>query len=264
MGTFTLKTDSLTVAFQENTLVATKNKQYIYSTDTATNQDAVYLLFITSYPPVGGTMPFGAAITGLNSVMACTSIQVSAVSESASQVFTIDVQGSTMTAISSGGTPFVGYTSSVSGTYVDVWREVSPPQGGTVVTNADITGAKLDSGGKPISKFVVQSNVQVTKRVTTVPWTTIWGAVGKRNLTSYDGAAVGQLLFTGISVNTVGVGVYEISFQYLSDALLHCRQLVILEEADGRPMNSSNQAKDVRWVQPHPLLVEFSTVFAGT
>lgn len=263
MGVFALKTETLTVAWQDTVLVATKNKQYIYTTDTATNQDAVYVLFIVSYPAVGAAMAFGATVAGLNSVMVCTSIQVGAVANAPSTVFTIDVQGSTMTAAGAGGTtPFLGYTANVSGTYVDVWRAQDPPTSGAA-NNTDIGGTKIDSGGKPVSKLVVQSNVQVTRKVSIVPWGNIWGAVGKRNDAIYDGAVIGQLLFTGISVNTIGLGLYEISYQYLSDSMLHCRQLAILEEADGRTMNLSNQAKDVRWVQPHPVLVSFSSVFTG-
>lgn len=263
MGTFKLKNETFTVAWQDSVLVAAKTRQYIYNSTTATTNEDVYLEFIAvPYPDVGDYMGLNGAITA-NSSVVCTSIQVNVVADSGQMVYTIDVQGSSMGSSASGGnTPFLGYTANVSGTYVDVWRDSAPPSGGTA-NSSDIGGNKLDSGGKPISKFVVQSNVQVTRKVLTVPWSAIWGAVGKRNSDAYDGAAVGQLLFTGISVNTIGLGVYEISYQYLSDSLLHCRQLPILEEADGRTMNLSNQAKDVRWVQPHPVTTAFSGVFTG-
>ena len=262
MGTFKLKNETVTVAWQETALVATKTRQYIYNTTTAMENDDVYLEYIQSHPDVGTSMGLNGGIA-TNSTLVCTSIQVNVVADSSRLVYTVDTQGSTFVPASAGGaTPFLGYTANVSGTYVDVWRAVAPPASGTA-TNTDIAGTKLDSGGKPISMLVVQSNVQVTRKVSNVPWGTIWGAVGKRNSDQYDGAAVGQLLFTGISVNTIGLGLYEISYQYLSDSLLHCRQLPILEEADGRTMNLSNQAKDVRWVQPHPTLIAFSGVFTG-
>lgn len=262
MGTFKLKDETFAVAWQDSVLVATKSRQYIYNSATAVVNEDVYLEFIQTYPDVGDSMGLSGAITANSSVI-CTSIQVNSVAESGLMVYIIDAQGSSLGAPASGGaTPFLGYTANVSGTYVDVWRAQDPPSGGTA-TNTDIAGTKLDSGGKPISKLVVQSNVQVTRKVTSVPWGAIWGAVGKRNSDAYDGAAVGQLLFTGISVNTIALGVYEISYQYLSDSLLHCRQLPILEEADGRTMNVTNQAKDVRWVQPHPVTIAFASVFTG-
>ena len=215
----------------------------------------IFTTYLISGLPIGDSFQVG----GNAELCYLTNIDISVVPDTKGLIWKV-VHTYTGNVAAVDNANFLAYSANVSGQFVDTWRDVAPPAGGTP-NNTDIGGTALDSGGVPVSKFVTQSSVQTTRRTTAVNWNGIFAAVGKRNSDAYDGAAVGQLLFTGIGVSTVAQGVYEVSYQYLSDSLYHCRQLVIVEDGDGRPMTTNSQAKDVRWVQPYTTSISFTDLF---
>lgn len=154
---------------------------------------------------------------------------------------------------------FNAFSSSVAGTYVDVWRTQTTFGSGDPDNN-DIGGTALDSQGVPVSTFVTQSTVSTSRRYATVPWSTIWSAIGKRNSIGYNGAQIGQLLMSGIQVQTISAGIFEVAYTYLSDGLYHMRQVATREAGDSRIWLESGYAKEVKNIQPFPAKISFGAV----
>ena len=186
----------------------------------------------------------------------CDSITASVLPESAagSLVYKVEVTfNSTVESV------FNAYSSEIGGAYVDCYRtQTSFGTGDPDLL--DIGGTKLDRAGVPISRLCVQSTVSTSRRYTSVPWATIWSAVGKRNSDVYNGASIGQLLMRGVSVQTVSNGIYEVQYKYESDEFFHMRQVATREEADQRVWLENGQAKEVKNIQPFPTKVQFSSV----
>lgn len=252
--------ESVTTSFSNLQPVATLNRTCILKLETsAASGSNIYDWWIaTGGVDLGNTLNLGTQIGTYGYDVIVNSVQITNIDEGMGKYWNVVITATSNQPAESTG--FLAYSASVGGTYVDVWRNVAPPANGTA-NSSNINGTKIDSGGKPVSKFVVQSSVQTTRRTATPNWSGIFAAVGKRNSDAYDGAAAGMLLFTGINVATVSQGMYEVSYQYLSDSFYHCRQLAILEDGDGRTMCDSSQAKDVRWVQPHPETIAFGDLF---
>lgn len=189
-------------------------------------------------------------------VCLCDSITASVLPESAAGALVYKVEVTFNSTVES---TFNAYSSEIGGAYVDCYR--TQTSFGTGDPDAyDIGGTKLDRAGVPISRLCVQSTVSTSRRYTTVPWSAIWSAVGKRNSDAYNGASVGQLLMRGVSVQTVSSGIYEVQYKYESDEFFHMRQVATREEADQRVWLENGQAKEVKNIQPFPNKVQFSSV----
>jgi hypothetical protein len=153
----------------------------------------------------------------------------------------------------------------IGGEYIDVWRAGAPSlQGGSPSSSTDIGGTKVDSAGEPVSQFRVRSNVQITRVLTTAPFSSIWGAIGTRNNASFEGAATGTLLFTGAKVATLDSCRYEVTYTFISDEWYHMVQRP-RREADGKvELNTDKQAAFVSFFQPFPSTSNFSTLVGGS
>jgi hypothetical protein len=173
------------------------------------------------------------------------SVNVQAVTD-AVQTWTVTVEW----AAEQGDASYAQVTSDIGGTFIDVWRSQSAPSNGDP-TGSDIAGTKVDSAGEPVSVFCWQTSLQVVRRYSgnSVPWSTIWGNLGKRNSVVMEGAAIGQLLFKGVKASSIGKCRYEVTYDFMGDQFFHCRQ-VPTRESDGRVKLVDNQAYEVKWYQP--------------
>lgn len=153
----------------------------------------------------------------------------------------------------------------IGGEYIDVWRAGSPSlQGGSPSASTDISGTKVDSAGEPVSQFRVRSNLQITRVLTAAPFSAIWGAIGTRNNSSFEGATAGTLLFTGAKVATIDNCRYEVTYTFVSDEWYHMVQRP-RREADGKvELNSDKQAAFVAFYQPFATTSNFSALVGGT
>ena len=207
-------------------------------------------------PGAAGTIrtnPF----TGTN--MICQSVSVQAIQDSVG-AYTVTVEWGAQQGLGS----FVTLQSDVGGTFVDVWRSATIPSNGTP-SGSDIAGTKLDSAGEPVSQFIWQTTLQISRRydaTTPVPWSTIWSNLGKRNSAALEGAAIGQLLFKGVKVSNIGKCVWEVQFDFVGDQFYHLRQ-VPTRESDGRVQLDANQAREVKWFQPFLNTANFYTMLGS-
>jgi len=196
--------------------------------------------------------------SGIN--MICQSVNVQAIQDSVG-AYTVTVEWGAQQGLAS----FVTVQSDVGGTFVDVWRSTGLPSGGTP-SGSDIAGTKLDSAGEPVSQFIWQTTLQISRRydnsTNPVPWNNIWSNLGKRNSTTLEGAAIGQLLFKGVKVSNIGKCVWEVQFDFVGDQFYHLRQ-VPTRESDGRVQLDANQAREVKWFQPFLSTANFYTMLGS-
>jgi hypothetical protein len=227
---------------------------YIVS-DEASAEDAATAVGYTPGDSFNNaTDPF----TGIN--MICQSVSVQSLADSVN-AWTVTVELGTAQGLAS----FVTVQSDVGGTFVDVWRSTTVPSGGTP-SGSDIAGTKLDSAGEPVSQFIWQTTLQISRRYNNstnpVPWSTIWSNLGKRNSATLEGAAIGQLLFKGVKVSNIGKCVWEVQFDFVGDQFYHLRQ-VPTRESDGRVQLDANQAREVKWFQPFLNTANFYTMLGS-
>lgn len=209
--------------------------------------------FTPGYTGASETDPF----TGQN--MICQSVSVQSVQDGI-DTYQVTVEWGSAQSFDT----FVSVQSDVSGTFVDAWRNATVPTGGTP-TGSDMGGTKLDSAGEPVSQFIWQTNLQIARRYgigSSVPWTAIWANLGKRNSTSIEGAAVGQLLFKGVKVSNIDKCRWEVQYDFVGDQWYHMRQ-VPTRESDGRVQLDANQAREVRWFQPFTNTANFYTMLGS-
>ena len=209
----------------------------------------------TAYAAV--TAAVGSSTYTLNSVAGlCSSKSAALIADSANRACEVTVQYSSQQVTDA---TFLQYSASVGGTFIDVWRRGANYNGGTATTS-DIGGTKVDSQGEPVSIFLTQATINKVRRYTTIPWSTIWGTVGNRNNALYEGATAGKLLFKGVSVSTVAAGVYEVSYELMSDNDFHMRQIPT-READGKiKRDTDGKAIEVKLIQPFPTTSDFAAL----
>lgn len=197
------------------------------------------------------------AWTGPNAIV--QSVTVSSVEGGGGSVWNVTAEYGTQ----QGEDRFVGYSSDISGTYVDAWRgSFNIPSNGTA-SGSDMGGTGVDQAGEPVSQFIWQTALQITRRYnagTAIPWGSIWSALGQRNSATFEGAAAGQLLFKGVKVTTIEKCRFEVTYDFMGDQWYHMRQ-VPEREGDGRVrLNSSKKADVVRLIQPFPNTTSFATL----
>lgn len=231
----------------------------ISATEFVASGSRTYLVFgagSAEAAVAGGPAVGGATLTIGSIVALCDSSTATPVQESSGSAKIYEVTATFTSAIE---LEFNAMSADVGGTYVDVWRTQTTFGSGDPDAN-DIGGTSLDSQGVAVSRFVVQSTVSTSRRYTTVPWNTIWGAIGRRNSDSYNGAAIGKLLMSGIRVQTISAAIYEVSYTYLSDGLYHMRQVPTREAGDSRIWLEDGVAKEVKNVQPFTNKISFDSV----
>lgn len=246
-----LQDETYTVAYGTGLTLSASKKYIVHGVTTAS----------AAYGAAGGGI--GDALTFGTATGYLLSKQVALVGESGGNVWTVTDTWSTPTNQAPADTS-ANYSASVGGTFVDVWRTgVTLPTSGTP-SGTDIGGTKVDSAGVPVSTFITQSTISRIRQLATVPWTSIWGAVGKRNSDAFDGAAIGQLLFKGVQVSMVQSGLFQVTYEFMGDQHLHLRQ-VCTREADQKPKGDGTfQALEVKFIQPFPSTTSFSTLIAAT
>lgn len=229
------------------TLGITAEQKYIVIDDAS-----AAVTIATAYAAVAAAV--GSSTYTLNSVAGlCSSKTASMVADSANRACEVTVQYASTQVTDA---TFLQYSASVGGTFIDVWRRGANYNSGTQTSN-DIGGTKVDSQGEPVSVFLTQATITKVRRYTTIPWSAIWNACGTRNDAGYEGADAGKLLFKGVSVSTVAAGVYEVSYEMMSDGDYHMRQIPT-READGKvKRDSDGKANEVKLIQPFPTLSSF-------
>ena len=200
-----------------------------------------------------------STVTSGTVVALCSSKSATSVADSAGCACEVTVQYSSQQVTDA---TFLQYSASVGGTFIDVWRRGANYSGGTQ-SGSDIGGTKVDSQGEPVSVFLTQATITKVRRYETIPWSAIWSAIGSRNSVGYEGAAAGKLLFKGVSVSTVAAGVYEVSYEMMSDDDYHMRQ-VPTREADGKvKRDSDGKAIEVKLIQPFASTTPFATLIGS-
>lgn len=143
---------------------------------------------------------------------------------------------------------------------------------GNPVAPLDIMGTPVDINGEPIDTAVPQAEITITEVASGVP--NLSGAMSfiwRRNSTAFLGAPIGQLLYAGVSVNRIGVNMFQYAHKFILDRWYFMRQTPLrnsLGEVEPRdapivPPNGGspyNVAKTVFFVQAYPDLANFFNI----
>jgi len=160
---------------------------------------------------------------------------------------------------------FVSLDMNTSMSFVDVYR-----MGANFPTNVnnpgdnDIQGTPMDACGEPVSAPLFQQELTLVNIKETNQASLIIGEIGRRNSTSFLGADIGYVLFTGASSRRVGVDKYEITYKFLWDGAKHLRQIAA-RDVDGQPLltvggASQASASTVYARQPFPNTSTFASL----
>lgn len=166
----------------------------------------------------------------------------------------------------------IGYTAfNVDWTaeFREVWRTnpgLSLPQYGSPGSDDIVSGQPIDIAGEPMTVLEYQSNLQFIETVAigtlSARSIAIRLARGKRNLTDFQGAGIGEVLYRGASANRIGIDRVQLTHSFVQDSKLHMIQRPD-KDMDGRAMLMQDsrglwRAKTVRWVQPFPEFANFN------
>lgn len=152
------------------------------------------------------------------------------------------------------------------GVFKDIWR-AGPTPWTTTYAGGDIGGTPIDQAGNALSAFVPQHRYVVTETVSISQLSarrgTISAAVGTRNLTAFEGAAAGTLLYEGASGTRVSALNMQLTHKFLYDRWLHAEQRPTYDVQGNvvkSQINSIWRATTVRWEQPFPLTSDFNSL----
>lgn len=166
----------------------------------------------------------------------------------------------------------IGYTQfsvNWSAEFREVWRTnpgLAIPQYGSASETADCAGKPIDVSGEPMTVLQYFGSIEFTETVSlaSLPDRSqlIRAARGKRNLTDFQGAPIGQVLYKGASANRIGVDRVSLTHSFSQDALMHLLQRPD-KKANGEPTltldtNGIFRAATVRFVQPFPEFANFN------
>lgn len=166
----------------------------------------------------------------------------------------------------------IGYTQfsvNWSVEFRDIYR-VNPgmniPQYGSPAGDAFVGGTSVDVAGEPMSVLHYLGAIEFSETVSlaTLPDRSqlIRAARGKRNLTEFQGAPIGQVLYKGASANRIGVDRVSLTHTFAQDAHYHMIQ-VADKDADGKVQliqipTGEFVAYACRWRQPFPEFANFN------
>lgn len=171
----------------------------------------------------------------------------------------------------------IGYTeitARIGGGFVDAWRALTGaqlsaltavgaayPSGSGNSSRSDIGGTPIDVAGEPLQDVVRQVEIQITEIQGGMPDLSFYlPFVWCRNNTSFLGARIGQLLYTGANVSRIDVNRFQWEHTFVLDRWWHMRQQPY-KYADGRiPMMGQpgrQNAESVFFVQPFPTYANF-------
>lgn len=148
----------------------------------------------------------------------------------------------------------------------DVWRlQPNIPTNGTQ-TGVDCGGTKIDKAGEPLSVLVRMSDITIVETVSAFGFPErslkIRQARGRRNLTPFQGAPIGQVLYAGATATRIGLEKFSISHRFRQDENSHMQQSPRrnqLKEIMTTPDNDGiHRAEFVDLVQPFPGFADFN------
>ena len=161
---------------------------------------------------------------------------------------------------------YVQYAINYSVEFRDFWR-ISP----TIPTNGqqngnNCGGTPIDKAGEPLSVMVRMSDITITETVSAASFParsqTIRSMRGKRNSVQFEGAPVGQVLYTGASANRIALEKLSVAHKFVQDEYYHMLQSPRLNQLKKPELERDNQgvyrAKWVDLVQPFPQLANFN------
>lgn len=148
----------------------------------------------------------------------------------------------------------------------DLWR-INPtiPSNGTQNGN-DCGGTKIDSAGVPHSVLVRMSDITISETVSAASFPArsinIRAARGRRNLTVFQGAPIGQVLYTGAQASRIGLEKFSITHKFAQDEFSHMLQSPKRNQTGEvmySPDTQGNQrATFVTLIQPFPGFADFN------
>lgn len=137
---------------------------------------------------------------------------------------------------------YVEIAASITMTRFPIWRSLpealmlahvstNAPQtypNGDMVSQVDIGGVPVDVNGEPVDQVIGQVEITINEIVPGIP--NLSGAFAylwKRNSTRFLNAPIGQLVYTGVNVNRVGVNLFQYSHKFALDRNWWLRQVPI-------------------------------------
>jgi hypothetical protein len=166
----------------------------------------------------------------------------------------------------------VGYrtvSGSLRATFQDLWRdnsstEITYPTNYIPGLTTDISGTKIDFIGRALSTQIFQQTLTIDITDGEIPNMGddgVAGMIGTRNDAIFLGAATGQVVFMGCNFTRVpDVHRFSISYEFLFDSQGHLIQYPLLDSG-GRPaLDATQNAEQVMFRQPFPLLSNFMTL----
>ena len=158
---------------------------------------------------------------------------------------------------------YVELSSEIRSEFVLAWRlKPDIPAEGTPEPNVDIGGKPIDAAGNPTS---VQRRIQELTLTETVnePNYGVYSTFQfARNSAPFLGAAVGSVLYNGVSVRRTGLNVYQVSHRFTQDSLYHLQQQPLIEFPDTTPkLNAAKEHADqVYFIQPFSDLLDLNGI----
>lgn len=182
---------------------------------------------------------------------------------------------------------YVELSATISMTKVATWRTFTAAQirtlvsaegstqlfpNGSVTQSRDIGGQPVDINGEPIETAIPQVEITITEVAPGVP--NLSGAMSfiwHRNSTAFLGAPIGQLLYAGVTVNRIGVNMFQYAHKFILDRWYFMRQTPLrnslgeVQPADNPIVPSGggspyNVAKTVFFVQAFPDYANFFNI----
>lgn len=191
------------------------------------------------------------------------SISADAIEDSQNQAWTLTLS---YTSEATNDAEYIALDMNSSAVAVDVFRAgATPPGNFDTPGNSDIAGTPVDQGGQPVTALIPTQELTITNFRSDNNAAAIRLALGKRNSTTWLGAGIGYVLFTGASAKRVGPTKYEVQYKFVYDDFAHLRQVAI-RDLDGRPKISTPQsdgranASLVVWRQPFPGTYNFGSM----
>jgi|694.fasta_scaffold06220_7 hypothetical protein len=224
---------------------------------TASDGSALTYADVMSALPAFGTTE---TVLGVNAYLA--SKQVDSIEDTAGRAWSVTLSYNSETV----DDEFVALDMNSSATAVDFFRSgASAPANLNTPGNSDIGGTPIDQGGQPVTTLVPTQELSITNYRADNNASAIRAALGKRNSTTWLGAAAGYVLFTGATAKRVGISKYEVQYKFVYDDYAHCRQVAI-RDLDARPRLSTPDgsglcnASLVVWRQPFPSTYNFGSM----
>jgi hypothetical protein len=151
----------------------------------------------------------------------------------------------------------------------DLWR-TGTSAGSHVAgipSGGDIGGIKIDKAGEPLSILVRMSDITIKETVSAASFPGrsqgIRAARGRRNLTPFQGAVKGEVLYTGASASRVGLEKFSITHKFRQDEVFHMLQSALrnqLGKVETAPFTAIHRASTVEYIQPFPSFYDFNTL----